>query len=143
MQRILIVVMLGLAMVIGRPARADGVDAAATAAIQGIIESQLQAMAADREAEAYSYAAPLVQGVFPTAEQFMAMVKRGYQPVYRNTSHRFSGPPTEIGGRLAQRVMLQGADGQAYEADYFMQQQEDGSWKISGCVLVPVKELGV
>jgi hypothetical protein len=38
-------------------------------------------------------------------------------------------------GRLVQRVLLVGPDGVPVTALYFMEQQPDGSWKISGCVL--------
>jgi ketosteroid isomerase-like protein len=135
MHRIARAALFVLSLLFASTAHAEDVSSADVAAIRGTIESQLHAFAADHDAEAYSYAAPLVQGAFPTVDQFMAMVKRGYQPIYRNTAHRYPAPPGDLGGRLAQRVILQAADGKAYEAAYFMQKQPDGSWKISGCVI--------
>jgi hypothetical protein len=121
------------------PVRAASDDAA----IKTVIEDQLNAFAADNGAQAYSHAAPIVQGVFPTVDMFMTMVKKGYPPVYRNTE-RVYGKSFEDGlGRPAMRVVLTGADGKRYEAIYSMEKQADGSWKIAGCVVlvIPAQEV--
>ena len=52
-------------------------------AIRDVIERQLQAFLRDDGTAAFSYASPHIQGIFQTPENFMAMVKNGYQPVYR------------------------------------------------------------
>ena len=66
----------------------------------------------------------------------LKMVRQGYQPVYRNKSFKFLGAGTDANGRTFEKVGLEGADGQHYQAMYFMEQQSDGSWKISGCVIL-------
>jgi hypothetical protein len=114
-------------------ARAD-----TNADIKTVIEAQLNAFAADDGAQAYSYAAPIVRQVFPTADMFMAMVKKGYQPVYRNTDRTFGKVTEDSLGRPAMRVVLIGQDGQRYEAIYAMEQQKDGTWKIAGCTIVTI-----
>ena len=85
-----------------------------------------------------SYAAPLVQQIFQTPENFMMMVKKGYQPVYRNSARTFGEVFQDRLGRPAMRVVLTGADGKRYEALYAMEKQEDGSWKIAGCVILEI-----
>lgn len=117
-------------------ARAEMPGDADKAAISAVIESQLQAFAADDGPAAYAHAAPIVTSVFPTVEGFMAMVKGGYQPIYRNSEHRFTELETDSLGRPAQRVVLRGLDGKSYEAIYAMEKQADGSWKIAGVVMV-------
>ena len=37
---------------------------------------------------------------------------------------------------MTQQVYVVGPDGVARLALYFMQQQSDGSWRVSGCVLL-------
>jgi Domain of unknown function (DUF4864) len=106
--------------------------------IKSVIETQLDALARDDGVEAYAQAAPLVQKVFPTVDTFMTMVKKGYQPVYRNTARTFGQVFQDGLGRPAMRVLLTGADGKRYEAIYAMQLQEDGSWKIAGCVILAI-----
>jgi ketosteroid isomerase-like protein len=111
--------------------------------IKTVIESQLNAFAGDNGAEAFSFAAPIVKGIFKTPEQFMAMVKQGYQPVYRNQSRLFGDVFQDNLGRPAMSVVLTGADGKRYEALYAMEKQADGMWKIAGCVIlaIPAQEV--
>lgn len=118
--------------------RAETLGDADKAAITAVIESQLQAFASDDGNAAYAHAAPIVTTAFPTVEGFMAMVKKGYQPIYRNKGHRFTEATTDGLGHPSLRVILRGLDGKTYEASYFMEKQPDGSWKIAGVVMVPL-----
>ncbi|HET7715008.1 MAG TPA: DUF4864 domain-containing protein [Bauldia sp.] len=104
-------------------------------AFRGIIASQIEAFQRDDDAAAYSYASPTIQGLFPTAERFMAMVRSGYQPVYRPRSVTF-GPAVDTPRGPEQRVFVTGPDGRNWVAIYSLQRQPDGSWRINGCVLV-------
>lgn len=120
------------------PLRAESLQANDAAAIRQVIENQLQAFAADNGEAAYTHAAPIVKGAFRSVDQFMAMVKQGYPPVYRNKGHDFGEAFTDGLGRPAQRVILRGMDGKTYEASYFMEKQPDGTWMIAGCVLLVI-----
>lgn len=108
-----------------------------------IITGQIDAFRADDGPRAYGYAAPIIKQIFPSPETFMAMVKRGYQPVYRPQSFRFGEAGADSAGRPVQRVTIVGPDGLTYEAVYTMERQPDGSWQISGCAIVRAPELGV
>jgi hypothetical protein len=119
---------------------AQSVRADDAADIKTVIESQLNAFAADDGTKAYSFAAPIVQSVFPNPDTFMAMVKKGYQPVYRNSARSFSEAFQDGLGRPAMRVILTAQDGKRYEALYSMEKQKDGTWKIAGCVILPVQD---
>jgi hypothetical protein len=105
------------------------------AAAQNVIRSQEQALARDDAAAAYSYAAPEIHGLFPRADIFMAMVQRGYAPVYRHKSFVFGESRTE-GGKIAQRVHIVDANGEPWDALYTLEPQPDGSLKITGCQLI-------
>ncbi len=124
---------LSVFLFLAAPARAD-----VESEVRAVIESQLNAFAADQGDVAYAQAAPVVKQAFPTAEHFMAMVKGGYRPVYRNTSRDFQKMETDGLGRPAMRVLLTAEDGKRYEAFYAMEKQGDGSWKIAGCVILPL-----
>lgn len=124
-------VVLGLLLMIG-PARADAPDAAA---FRAVITAQIDAFRADDGARAYDYASPSIRQIFPTADIFMDMVRRGYQPVYRPQSLSFGEAGTSADGRPFQKVSLIGPDGLNYEALYSFERQPDGSWRISGCAL--------
>jgi hypothetical protein len=109
---------------------ADDVTAA-----QGVIRAQEQAFARDDAAAAYSHAAPAIREIFPAPDIFMSMVQNGYAPVYRHKSFEF-GESNSEGNRIAQRVHIVDANGEAWEALYTLEQQGDGSYKITGCSLL-------
>ena len=111
--------------------------------VQTVISGQLEAFKADDGQRAYSYAAPFVTSIFPSVDNFMAMVKRGYGPVYRNEKYSFGTITQDSAGRPVQHVTITATDGNRYEAVYVMQKQADGSWKIAGCVLAEVPGIGV
>ena len=111
-------------------ARADDVATA-----QGVIRAQEQAFAHDDAAAAYSQAAPAIKEIFPAPDIFMSMVQKGYAPVYRHKSFEFGESKIE-GSSIAQRVHIIDANGEAWEALYTLEQQADGSYKITGCSLL-------
>jgi hypothetical protein len=108
-------------------------DDVATA--QGVIRAQEQAFSRDDAAAAYSHAAPEIRQLFPQADIFMQMVRQGYAPVYRHKSFEF-GEARTTGGHIAQRVHIVDENGEAWEAMYTLEQQGDGSLKITGCSLL-------
>jgi Domain of unknown function (DUF4864) len=105
------------------------------AAAQTIIRSQEQALGHDDAATAYSFAAPAIRDIFQDAEAFIAMVRKSYAPVYRHKSFEF-GEARVSDGKIAQQVHIVDADGELWEALYTLEQQPDGSVKITGCVLL-------
>ena len=105
------------------------------AAAQNVIRSQEQALGHDDAAAAYSYAAPAIRQLFPEADIFMFMVQNSYAPIYRHKSFEF-GEARAADGQIAQRVHIIDADGQAWEALYTLEEQPDGSLKITGCSLL-------
>jgi Domain of unknown function (DUF4864) len=109
------------------------------AAAQGVIRSQEQAFGRDDAAAAYSYAAPAIRQIFPRADIFMTMVQNQYAPVYRHRSFEFGEARTE-GASVAQRVHIIDANGEAWEALYTLEQQGDGSYRITGCTLLKAGE---
>lgn len=137
MRRLLAVFLLMGAMWAAPPAGAgalEGVAETDRGQIRTVIESQLAAFRRDDGAAAFGFAAPTIQAMFGTPENFMSMVRTGYAPVYRPREVEFRDL-VDLEGRLTQRVVLVGPDGDVVVAHYFMQRQADGSWRIAGCVL--------
>ncbi|NKB48818.1 MAG: DUF4864 domain-containing protein [Alphaproteobacteria bacterium] len=119
--------------------------AAHAATFRTVIEAQMAAFARDDGAAAFAFAAPEIQRLFATPERFMAMVRTGFQPVYRPTNVAFETPirvpaPDGAGNALAQPVRVTGPDGKPVLAMYHMAQQPDGSWRIAGVVLRALEE---
>ena len=102
---------------------------------QTAIDGQIRAFLADKDAEAYAFAAPNVQTFFPTVESFMGMVKSGYTPVYRPQNWNFGRAEINETGAVAQEVLITDMTGKNWAALYTVQQQADGNWKITGVSL--------
>lgn len=126
--------LLALAWVAAAARAAEPPDAADSAAIRTVIDSQIAAFRRDDGAAAFAHAAPAIQQMFGTVDQFMAMVRGGYQPVYRPQAYRF-GEISLIGDLIVQKVHIVGPDGRAVTAFYTMEKQPDGTWRIAGCAL--------
>ena len=122
-----------VAFLIGFGSTASAADDVAAA--QTVILSQEQAFGRDDATAAYSYAAPAIKQIFPQADIFMMMVQQAYPPIYRHRSFEF-GEARSADGQIAQRVHIVDANGEAWEALYTLEQQPDGSLKITGCSLL-------
>jgi len=125
-----VVLLVAFLLALAAPACADDVATA-----QSVIRAQEQAFSRDDAAAAYSHAAPEIRQIFPEADVFMKMVQQGYAPVYRHKSFEF-GEARAADGRIAQRVHIVDDNGEGWEALYTLEQQPDGSLKITGCSLL-------
>jgi hypothetical protein len=125
-----IVLVLAFLFGLAVPAFADDVAAA-----QSVIRSQEQAFVRGDAAAAYSHAAPEIKQLFPQPDIFLQMVQQDYPPIHRHKSFEF-GEARAAGGRIAQRVHIVDDNGEAWEAMYTLEQQSDGSLKITGCSLL-------
>lgn len=120
----------------------DNLSNADRAAIRQTITSQIEAFKADDADLAFSFAAPTIQDRFGNASQFVAMVKRGYRPVYRPKQVEFSDL-LDVRGKPTQRLVVVGPDEDVFSAYYMMEQQADGSWRISACILRPIGDRSI
>lgn len=102
---------------------------------QAAIRAQEQAFGRNDAAAAYSYASPAIRKLFPRADIFMTMVQNSYAPVWRHKSFEFGDARSE-GHWVAQRVHIVDQDGETWEAMYTLEQDADGSFKITGCSLL-------
>ena len=96
------------------------------------VTQQLDAFKRDDSAAAYSFAAPNIRQIFPSATDFMTMVKTGYPVVYRSTNVTFGDMKAEAAG-FRQEVFLTDPSGQSFIASYTLERQADGSLKITSC----------
>lgn len=97
--------------------------------VQRIITDQLSAFIENDAPRAYSHAAPPIKKMYPDPTYFMAMVERGYGPIYRSTTHDFGRNRVE-NGNIYQELILTGERGITWESIYTLSKQDDGNWKI-------------
>ncbi len=132
-------ILIPLLLLVGflTPSQAEEAD---SQALRAIIEAQLEAFQRDDGSTAFSFASPTIQQQFGTPEQFMAMVRQGYDPVYRPTGTEFREAEFNE-NRAVQKVLFVDRNGQAWMAYYFMQRLEDTRWRIAGVRLERLPDL--
>ena len=111
------------------------------AAIEEVIESQLEAFNARDVEEAWRHASPTIQGMFGNPANFGMMVENGYPMVWTNRGADF-GELREVGGRLYQRVIVEDASGVRHILEYQMIETAEG-WQINGVMVLPPEDVGV
>lgn len=103
--------------------------------VQGAISAQLTAFAEGDAEAAYALAAPSIRKMYPDADRFITMVKKGYAPVTTARSPVFLRAREIDPDRVAQEVGFVDGEGQAWTALYTLARQSDGTWRIDGCYL--------
>lgn len=116
----------------------DAGEAQGSPEARALIERQLDAFGRDDADAAYAEAAPSIKAIFPDANTFLSMVRRGYAPVYRHRSVDF-GRATSNGDTIQQEATIVDPDGQAWKALYRLSRQPDGTWLISACWLLKLE----
>lgn len=142
MQSLLTSLFLGLALVGATPipTTAQTTSEAATGSIESTIRGQIDAFVADDFARAFTFASPMIQGIFGTPENFGAMVRQGYPMVYRPATVRMM-ETREVAGNLWQRIMVTDQSGATHMLDYQMIKVGEG-WQINGVQLLPSVGVG-
>lgn len=115
------------------PANAEGA-APDGSTLQNIISEQMKAFARGDATTAYSFATGALQRRFQNPDIFMEMVKRGYRPVYQPKDVTFGSSKMTTHGPV-QEVYVTGPGGESWLALYSFEQDEKGTWRISGCYL--------
>lgn len=110
-------------------------------AFQGTIQSQLDAFAKDDFATAFGYAAPFIQDIFRTPDNFGQMVRNGYPMVWRPGEVEFLDVHPREGG-VWQKVMITDRQGRPHLLDYQMVTTPDGL-RIGGVDVLKMPDVGV
>jgi hypothetical protein len=138
--RFVLILMMGW----GMPALAQDTPPAAQVEqlpLQDIIRQQLDAFNARDVDLAWSFASPMIQGMFGNPGNFGVMVSEGYPMVWDNSAAKFMAQ-REVDGRIYQQVMVQDTNGALHVLEYAMIQTAQG-WKIDGVSLLPPPDVGV
>jgi hypothetical protein len=104
------------------------------ASSRAIVERQFDAFERDDGEAAYALAAPTIKQMFGDADQFMAMVRDHYAPVYRHRSAEFGAFKEEVDEASLEATLVD-EDNVVWTALYSFRRVSNGDWLISGCVL--------
>lgn len=108
--------------------------------ISQTIQSQMQAFRDQDVGQAWTYASPMIQGIFGTPEAFGRMVQQGYPMVWQPGEVQMMELRT-VAGALWQRVRVTDAGGRGWYLDYRMVPGPKG-WLIDAVQLLPMQDLG-
>ena len=108
--------------------------------IEATIGAQIDAFLIDDFAEAFTYASPMIQGMFGTSDRFGQMVQNGYPMVWRPGDVEYL-ELRDVAGALWQRVMIRDRLGGVHMLDYQMI-QVGGDWRINGVQLLRAPDVG-
>lgn len=109
--------------------------------IQSVIADQLRAFNDRDVLDAWQYAAPNIQGLFGTPQNFGIMVERGYPMVWTNRDVQFLEQFEQDEARR-QIISLTDPAGRVHLLEYFMVPTSNG-WRIAGVQLLPSPDVGV
>ncbi|WP_424992403.1 DUF4864 domain-containing protein [Oceaniradius stylonematis] len=101
-------------------------------AARNVITEQLESFLARDFKRAYGYASDDIKRIYPTLDGFMSMVERGYLPVLRPGNYAFGRADRMADGRIIQEVLIRAPDGSDWTAVYYMELQDDGTWRVDG-----------
>jgi len=107
-----------------------GAVAAQDLDIRGVISHQIDAFRADDFATAFTFASPMIKGVFGTPERFGAMVQQGYPMVWRPADVQYL-QQRQADGFTFQNVLIRDQGGTYFVLEYQMVATENG-WQING-----------
>lgn len=107
-----------------------------------VIQSQLDAFTSRNVEQAFSFASPMIQGLFQTPSNFGHMVEYGYPMVWDNSEVRFLDRREFQGGDvIMQKVMIRDQLGALHILEYQMIKLPQG-WKINGVELLSPPQVG-
>ncbi len=107
--------------------------------IEDVIGQQLEAFLERDVDKAWTFASPMIQGMFGNAGNFGMMVQQGYPMVWDNRDATFLEQETGPGETL-QKVFIRDAQGNGWVLLYAMI-ATDAGWKINGVTVIPAPDV--
>ncbi len=126
----------------GSAAELKGITTADAIAIHEVVQSQLDALANDDAAGAFELATPEKRMLIGSPDNFLRLMKEQYNPIYRHQRVIFSRPEV-VNGDAIQIVRVTDSESRVWLAIFWMQQEEDSSWKIDGCQLLETTTVSI
>lgn len=99
-----------------------------------VVQAQLDAFAADDAQKAFGYAAPNIRSLMGSAQNFLEVVRKQYEVVYRPSTVMFL-KPRGIDNEAVLKAHMNDQDGEPWVVTYTLQRQKSKTWRITGCVV--------
>lgn len=100
--------------------------------IETAVRGQIRALASRNADAAFGYLTPVIQDFFSGPDAFVATLTRQVPPVMQARGFALAGLEREAMDAV-QHVLFTGAEGTEWLAQFTVERQIDGSWRIKGC----------
>ena len=120
----------------------DGITTADAIAIHKVVQSQLDALSNDDAVGAFELTTPEKRLLIGSPDNFMRMIKEEYIPIYRYQRVIFSSPEV-INGDAIQVVRVTDGYSKVWVAVFWMQEGDDGAWRVDGCQLLETTSVSI
>jgi hypothetical protein len=134
--------LIALGLPLGSSAFAQPVEARDAKHIQAVVKSHLKALAEDDAPRAFAAATSETREQLGSPENFLALIKEEYSPIYHNRQALFA-PAEVIDGQTIQVARVTGSDNRVWVALFRMERDDDDSWKIAGCQLLETTSVSI
>jgi hypothetical protein len=112
----------------------DPFSAADRRSIENLVRTELRALVAQDAKRAFSKLTPSTQGVFGEPEKFLEAVARELPPIF--VTKKFSLIGIDRSARpISQQVLITDILGQEWLANFEVERQDNGDWRVKGCVV--------
>lgn len=133
--KLIVGMLLGISMMWSTGSIAQDASDANADAIHTVIQTQLEAFAADDAETAFALSTNAAQGLLGSPEALLDIVKEWYPPLYRYQKADFAPPEIE-GDQALQILTITDSNNLVWIAACWIRQEEDGQWKVDGYELV-------
>ena len=108
-------------------------------AIRSVIRTQMAAFRAGNAERAWALSSAGIRQAFQSADRLLKVVREKYGPL-ASPKQVFFGEISITPDGLGQVMQVIGQDGRTHHALYMVEQDEDGVWKVNGCLLIAPRE---
>jgi len=111
----------------------DEFNATDKSKIEDAVRAELRALVAQDAKRAFAKLTPSTQSFFGAPEKFLQAVADELPPVLVTKKFSFLG--INRAGATTSEVLITDILGQEWLADFEMERQENGAWRVKGCVV--------
>lgn len=134
--------LLGMSMFWAAGSFAQGEAAAESEAIHIVVQTQLEAFAADDAETAFELASDETKSLLGSPQALLGVVREWYPPLYRPQKAVFSDAEV-VGQNAIQEVAITDSNGIVWIAIFLMSLDDEASWKVDSYHLVETTSMEV
>jgi hypothetical protein len=103
--------------------------------VREVVQSQLQALAAQDAHKAFDLADPVLRTRFASPDEFLSNVREQYPMMLAQPASVLFLKPHSDGSTAMQKVRVTDAEGSNWVVTYLLNRQQDNQWRIRGCLV--------